>query len=64
MKARINRFYWEEIEEIIINISDKINEIEEIENQTVYCTDKKKALLILLSDLENIAGGIENDKIY
>ena len=59
MKARINRIYWEEIEEIIINISDKINEIEDIEIQTDYYTDRKTALLLLLSDLENIAGGTE-----
>ena len=58
MKARINRLYWQEIEEIIINISDKISEIEDIENQTGYHTDKKTALLVLLSDLENMKGGI------
>ena len=57
MRARINRLYWEELEEIIENITDKVSEIESIENMTPYHDDKKRALLLLLTDLEGMKGG-------
>lgn len=61
MRARINRLYWEELEEIIENITDKVSEIEPIENMTAYHDDKKRALLLLLTDLDGIKGGCRND---
>lgn len=61
MRARINRLYWEELEEIIENITDKVSEIEFIENMTPYHDDKKRALLLLLTDLDGIKGGRRND---
>lgn len=57
MKARVNRFYWEEVEEIINNITDKISELECTEHLTAYTEDKKKALLQLLAELEEMGGG-------
>lgn len=54
MKARVNRFYWEEVEEIINNITDKISELECTEHLTAYTEDKKKALLQLLAELEEM----------
>lgn len=61
MKARVNRFYWEEVEEIIDNITDKITEIECIGVLTPFHEDKKRALLLLLTDLDNMKGGCMND---
>lgn len=61
MKARVNRFYWEEVEEIIVNITDKVTEIEHTDNPTPYHEDKKRALLLLLTDLDNMKGGCMND---
>lgn len=56
MKARVNRFYWEEVEEIIINITDKVSEIDCITNPTPFHEDKKTALLILISVLDEMKG--------
>ena len=61
MKARVNRFYWEEVEEIIDNITDKVKEIECIDVPTPFHEDKKRALLLLLTDLDNMKGGCMND---
>lgn len=54
MKARVKKFYYEEIEEIIMDISDKIAEIENWCNETEYYKDRKKALIELLTSLENL----------
>lgn len=56
MKARVKRFYWEEVEEIINNITDKVSEIECITNPTPYHEDKKRALLILTTVLDEMKG--------
>lgn len=61
MKARVNRFYWEEVEEIIDNITDKVTEIGCIDVPTPFHEDKKRALLLLLTDLDNMKGGCMND---
>lgn len=60
MRARVNRFYWEEVEEIIDNITDKVAEIECIDNLTAFHEDKKRALLLLLRDLDSMKGGCVN----
>ena len=57
MKARVNRFYWEELEGIMENMVDKVREIESIDNPTQYHNDKKRALLLLLTDLNGMKGG-------
>ena len=56
MKARVNRFYWEELEEIIDNLSDKVSEIESAEVITPFLEDKKAALLALIRELDYIVG--------
>ena len=61
MKARVNRIYWEELEEIIVNITDKISEIECIDVTTPYQEDEKRALLLLLTELDNMKGGCMNE---
>lgn len=61
MKARVNRFYWEEVEEIIDNITDKVSEIECAEPLTPFLEDKKRALLLLLTELDRMRGGCTND---
>ena len=60
MKARVNRIYWEELEEIIENMVDKVREIETIDTPTQYHNDKKRALLLLLTDLNDMKGGCLN----
>lgn len=60
MKARVNRFYWEELEEIIENLTDKVAEIECIDI-TPFHEDNRKALLQLLTDLDSMKGGCMND---
>lgn len=57
MKARVKRFYWEELEEIINNLTDKISEIESSEYVSPYLVDKKRALALLLADLDKTIGG-------
>ncbi len=57
MKARVKRFYWEELEGIIENLTDKITEIESNEFVTPYIDDKKRALTLLLADLNKAIGG-------
>ena len=56
MKARVNRFYWEEVEEIINNITVKVSEIDCITEHTPYYEDKKRALLLLTSVLDEMKG--------
>lgn len=56
MKARVNRFYWEELEEIIDNLTDKVSEIESAEVITPFLEDKKVALLALIRELDYIVG--------
>ena len=60
MKARVNRIYWEELEEIIVNLTDKVSEIECIDVTTPYQEDAKRALLLLLTELDNMKGGCMN----
>ena len=57
MKARVKRFYWEELEGIIENLTDKITEIESNEFVTPYIKNKKRALTLLLADLNKAIGG-------
>lgn len=64
MKARVNRFYWEEVEEIINVITERISQIESSEHISPYCEDKKRGLLQLLTDLEEIGRGTEHEKIH
>ena len=61
MKARVNRIYWEELEEIIVNLTDKVSEIESVDITTPYQEDEKRALLLLLTELGNMKGGCMND---
>lgn len=60
MKARVNRLYWEELEKIIDNITDKVTEIECIDVIRPFHDDEKRALL-LLTDLDDMKGGCMND---
>lgn len=56
MMARVRRIYFEEIEEIMENIADKISEIENLDYDSEYYEDRKKALTELYNALEDLAG--------
>lgn len=54
MEARVHRFYYEELEEIIENINDKISELNDIKKISDYEKDKLIALINLVADLNNL----------
>ena len=56
MEVRIKRIFYEELEEIMEDISDKIAEISEIENETQYHKDRIRALQLLYYRLEQMEG--------
>lgn len=56
MKVRIRRFYYEELEEIIENITDKIAEIDDYDDTSEYSTDRKTALTLLRDALDELGG--------
>lgn len=55
MKARVKRFYYEEIEEILEEINYRLSEIENCENETEYCIDRKHALEYLYKKIDGLA---------
>lgn len=56
MKARTQRLYYEELEEIIENLSDKIDKIKLTDNLSEYEKDIIIALTQLSLDLDELAG--------
>lgn len=55
MEARVKRFYFEEIEEIMENIDDKISELENLDDESEYYKDRKKALIKLYNAFNDLA---------
>lgn len=55
MEARVKRFYFEEIEGIMETIDAKISELENLDNETEYYKDKKKALIKLYNAFNDLA---------
>lgn len=54
MKARVKRFYYEEIEEILEEIKYRISDIEDCENETEYYIDRKHALEYLYKRIDEL----------
>ncbi len=54
MRAREARLYWEEVEEIVNNLQDKIDELQSVDYVSDSLQDRITAITRLIADLNKL----------